>query len=113
MERVRCNQTFLRRRFARQSSAYQDPINLIGCSMIFCEVGAGKGDLSHIARSGYMSENRRARPQKLIAVHTCTNRRVRQHPLSCSRTIKRQIKTIMERTPEGFDAQVNAAIQDL
>jgi hypothetical protein len=25
----------------------------------------------------------------------------------------RQIKTIMERTPEGFDAQVNVAIQDL
>jgi len=25
----------------------------------------------------------------------------------------RQIKTIIERTPEGFDAQVNAAIQEI
>jgi hypothetical protein len=25
----------------------------------------------------------------------------------------RQIKTILERTPEGFDAQVNAAIQEI
>ena len=25
----------------------------------------------------------------------------------------RQIKTIIDRTPEGFDAQVNAAIQEI
>jgi len=25
----------------------------------------------------------------------------------------RQIKTILDRTPEGFDAQVNAAIQEI
>jgi hypothetical protein len=32
-------------------------------------------------------------------------------PLSYRRAIMRQIKTIIERTPAGFDAQVNAAIQ--
>jgi hypothetical protein len=34
-------------------------------------------------------------------------------PLSSWRVIMRQIKTIIERTPEGFDAQVNAAIQEI
>jgi hypothetical protein len=60
-----------------------------------------------------MSEHRRARPQGLMAVHKRTNRRVRQNPLSCWKAIMRQINTILDRTPEGFDAQVNAAIQEI
>ena len=70
-------------------------------------------DRSPLTRSGELSEPRRAKPQALIGVHTCTNRRGRQPPCSGRRAIMRQIKTILDQTPEGFDAQVNAAIQDL
>jgi hypothetical protein len=48
-----------------------------------------------------------------MAVHTCTTRRVRQPPFSGWRASLRQIKTILERTPEGFEAQVNVAIQEI
>jgi hypothetical protein len=34
-------------------------------------------------------------------------------PLSSWRAIMRQIKTIIERTPESFDAEVNAAIHEI
>jgi hypothetical protein len=63
--------------------------------------------------SGLLSEHHRARPQELMAVHKLANRRVRQNPFSRWRAIMRQIKTIIERMPEGFDAQVNAAIQEI
>jgi hypothetical protein len=45
------------------------------------------------------------------ATHTYTTSRGRQPPCSSRRAITRQIKTILEQTPEGFDTQANAAIQ--